>query len=297
MDAEPRVTLAFFKAYPLDACKELETWAAADIASVIGAFTAEDAAPVLENFSAYQAASVLLQLPEDLAVEILAALPTHAAIGILRQFEPDVQGNLLNRVDQTVGPSLRLSAAYSQSTAASLADPRVVTLAPDIPVEAALKRIKHDPRRATYYHYVVERNGVLAGLVTTKDLVVAEPHELVASLMKDQLETVSADATEEELLQDPHWRLYHTLPVIDRQRHFLGALRYRTLRQIEGRSSVQQTAGSLPDALLQLWEAYALTGIRVMTDLAQAVETTVTDTSPLSPQERETTDGTPSETS
>ncbi|MDP2381447.1 MAG: CBS domain-containing protein [Nitrospirota bacterium] len=296
MDAELCVTLAYFNAYPLDAAKQLETWPTEDIADVMGGFTAEDAAPVLEQFSSDQAASVLLLLPQDQAVAILAALPTHAAIGILRQFEPAVQGDLLALVDQTVGPSLRLSAAYPESTAASLADPRVVTLPPDIPVSAALERVKHDPRRATYYQYVVERDGVLVGLVTTKELVVADPTELVATIMKDQLETVSAEATEDELLQNPQWRLYHTLPVVDREQHFLGALRYRTLRQIEGRSTVQQTAGSLPDALLQMWEAYALTGLRVMTDLAQAVETTVIDAAPLLPQESETTDGTPSQT-
>jgi magnesium transporter len=297
MDAEPRVTLAYFNAYPLEAAKQLETWTAADIATVMAAFTAQDAAPVLEQFSSYQAASVLLLLPQDQAIEILAALPTHSAIGILRQFEPAMQGDLLARLDQTVGPSLRLSATYSESTAASLADPRVVTLPPDITVASALERIRHDPRRATYYQYVVERDGVLVGLVTTKELIVADPDELVASIMKDQIESVSAEATEEELLQDPNWRLYHTLPVVDRKGHFLGALRYRTLRQIDERSAVRPTAGSLPDALLQMWEAYALIGLRVMTDLAQAVETTVTDTVPLSKQESETTDGTPSQTS
>jgi len=296
MDAEPRVTLAYFKAYPLEATKQLETWTTADIATVLAAFTAQDAAPLLEQFSSDQAAMILLLLPQDQAIEILTVLPTHAAIGILRQFEPEVQGDLFARLDQTVGPGLRLSAAYPESTAASLADPRVVTLPPDIPVSAALERIKHDPRRATYYQYVVERDGVLVGLVTTKELLVADPDQLVATIMKDQLETVSAEAAEEELLQDPNWRLYHTLPVIDRERHFLGALRYRTLRQIEERSAVRPTAGHLPDALLQMWEAYALIGLRVMTDLAQAVGTTVTDAAPLLQQESETTDGTPSQT-
>lgn len=296
MDVEPQVTLAYFKAYPLEAVKQLETATTADIAALLATFTAQDTAPLLEQFSSYQAALVLLLLPQDQAIDILTALPTHAAIGILRQFEPEVQGDLFARLDQTVGPGLRLSAAYPESTAASLADPRVVTLPPDIPVSAALERIKHDPKRATYYQYVVERDGVLVGLVTTKELLVAAPDELVATIMRDQIETVSAEATEEELLQDPNWRLYHTLPVIDRQRHFLGALRYRTLRQIEARSSVQPTVGTLPDALLQMWEAYALIGLRVMTDLAQVVETTVTDEATLLPQESETTNGTPSHT-
>lgn len=293
MDAEPRVTLAYLRAYPLEATKHLETWTVADIATVLATFTAQDIAPVLEQFSASQAAAILLLLPPEQAVETLAALPTHAAIGILRQLEPSVQGDLLARLDQTVGPSLRLSVTYPESTAASLADPRVVTLPPDIPVTAALERIKNDPRRATYYQYVVERDGVLVGLVTTKELVVADPTELVATIMRDQIETVSAEATEEELLQDPNWRLYHTLPVVDRQRHFLGALRYRTLRQIEERSDVRPSAGALPEALLQMWEAYALIGIHIMTDLAQAVEIGAAETIPSLRKEGETLDGTP----
>lgn len=297
MDAKLRVTLAYIKAYPLEATKLLETWTVADIATLMALFTAQDAAPVLEQFSSHQAAAILLLLPQNHAVEILSALPTHAAIGILRQFELAMQGDLLDRLDQTVGQSLRLSVAYSEGTAASLADPRVVTLPPDIPVSAAMERLKVDPRRATYYQYVVERDGVLVGLVTMKELLTADPTQLVATIMKDQLETVSAEATEEELLQDPNWRLYHTLPVIDRQRHFLGALRYRTLRQIEERSAVRPAAGPLPEALLQMWEAYALIGIHVMTDLAQAVETAVADAAPLPRKEDETPDGAPSKTS
>ncbi len=295
MEAEPRLTLAYLKAYPLEATKHLETWAAKDVASLLIAFSPEDAAPVLEQFSPHPAAEVLLLLPQEQAVAILTALPTHAAIGILRQFEPVMQGDLLARLDQTVGPGLRLSVAYPEGTAASLADPRVVTLPPDIPVSAALERIKRNARRATYYHYVVERDGVLVGLVTTKELLVADPDQLVASIMRDQLETVSAEATEQELQQDLNWQLYHTLPVVDRQRHFLGALRYRTLRQIEERTNVHPTAGPLPEALLQMWEAYALIGLHIMTDLAQAVESGVAEAAPLLRKDGDSIDGTPSE--
>ena len=291
MDLELRMTLAYLRSYPLEATKHLETWSAADIATVMAACPPEDTAPVLELLVSDQAAAVLLLLPQAHAVEILTTLPTHAAIGILRQLEPAMQGDLLARLEKTVGPSLRLSIAYPDGTAASLCDPRVVTLPPDVPVSAALKRITHDPGRATYYHYVVERDGVLVGLVTTKELLTADADQLVATTMRNQLETIPADATEEELLQNPSWRLFHTLPVIDRQGHFLGALRYRTLRQIEARSEIRPTGGPLPGALVQLWEAYALIGLHIMTNLAQALETGMADAAGAR-KERETSDGT-----
>jgi hypothetical protein len=101
---------------------------------------------------------------------------------------------------------------------------------------------------------------------------------------------VAAEATEDELLQTPHWRLYHTLPVVDRHGHFLGALRYRTLRRVEAQFHVKPTAGHLPQALLQMWEGYALIGLHIMTDLAQAIETGVSEQLPTLTKEGQDTD-------
>jgi Mg/Co/Ni transporter MgtE len=215
MDAEPRLTLAYFKSHPLEVTKQLETWSADDVAAVMATFSAQDMASVLDHFPLAQAAAVLELLPQDTTVEIITLLPTASAIGILRQLEPSVQHNLLTMLDRRVGPSLRLSMTYPEGTAGSLADPRVVILPPDIPVSAALERIKRDPTHATYYHYVVERTGILVGLVTTKELLAASPDRLTATIMNEQIATVAAEATEDELLQAPHWRLYHTLPVVD----------------------------------------------------------------------------------
>ena len=296
MDPEARLTLEYLKVYPLEAARQLESWSIADIATVIRPLPTQAIVPVMEQFLADLAAAVLNLLPREQAVDIIATLPTASAIGIMRQFDASGQAELFAGLDPTVGPSLRLNLAYPDGTAASLADPRVVTLPPDIPVSTALERIRHDAQRATYYHYVLERDGVLVGLVTTKELLVAEDSQLVASIMRDEVETVKADASEEELLQDPNWRLYHTLPVVDRRGHFLGALRYRTLRRIEAQSEIQPASGTLPQALLQMWEVYALIGLRIMTDLAQVVETGVVDLNPQNGKEGETSDATPPKT-
>ncbi|MDH4155567.1 MAG: CBS domain-containing protein [Nitrospira sp.] len=290
MDAEPRLTLAYFKSHPLEVTRQIEMWSPDEVVSVMATFAPHDMASMLEHFPFPQAAAILERLPQDTMVDIITLLPTSSAIGIVRQLEPSVQPNVLATLDQRVGPSLRLSMTYPEGTAGSLADPRVVILPPDIPVSAALERIKRDLTHAMYYHYVVERAGVLVGLVTTKDLLAASPDQRIATIMNDQIATVAAEATEDELLQAPHWRLYHTLPVVDRHGHFLGALRYRTLRRVEAQFHVKPTAGHLPQALLQMWEGYALIGLHIMTDLAQAIETGVSEQLPTLTKEGQDTD-------
>lgn len=273
MDAEARLTLQYLKDYPLEAIKQMEAWPASEVALVMEPLPPQDVAAVLELATSDLAADVLLLLPRDHAADVLTALTTASAISVMRQFDQAIQGEFFAKLERTVGPGLRLSLTYPEGTAASLADPRVTTLPPDISVKAALERVKQAAQRAMYYHYVVERDGVLAGLITTKELLVADQDEIIATVMRDQVEVIAADTLEEELLQDPKWRLYHTLPVVDRERHFLGAVRYRTLKRIEERLSVSQTAGSLSGALLQMWEAYALIGLQIMTDLAHVAET------------------------
>lgn len=290
MDAESRLTLAYFKSHPLEATRQLESWPATDVAAVMAPHSPEDIAAVLEHLSLLHAARILASLSQEKAAEIVTLLPTASAVRILRQYDSSIQNDLLTRLDQSVGPGLRLSMAYPDGTAASLADPRVTTLPPNITVSAALERVKRDAAHATYYHYVVERDGILVGLVTMKELLAASPDQLTATIMNEKIATVAAEATEDELLQASHWRLYHTLPVVDRQNRFIGALRYRTLRRLQEQGEAKPTVGPLPQALLQMWEAYALIGLHLMTDLAQAVETSVSEQSDRIAKEGKATD-------
>ncbi|MDH4078745.1 MAG: CBS domain-containing protein [Nitrospira sp.] len=296
MDAESRLTLAYLKSHPLEVSRQLESWPPADVATIMAPYSPQDIAVVLEHISPSQAARILEHLALDKTADVVTLLPTAPAVGILRQCNPSVQKEVFARLDRSVGPSLRLSMAYPDGTAASLADPRVAILPPDITVSAALERIKRDAAHATYYHYVVKRDGILAGLVTTKELLAASPDQLTATIMNGHIATVAAEATEGELPQNPHWRLYHTLPVVDRQGYFLGALRYRTLRRVEAQFEVKPTAGPLPQALVQMWEAYAMIGLHIMTDLAQAVDASVSEQKPTLPKEGKKTDATSQET-
>ncbi len=296
MDAESRLTLAYLKSHPLEVSRQLESWPPADVATIMTPYPPANVAALLEHISPLQAARILEHLDLDKTADIVTLLPTAPAVGILRQCTPSLRQEVFARLDASVGPSLRLSMAYPDGTAASLADPRVAILPPDITVSSALQRIKRDAAHATYYHYVVKRDGTLAGLVTTKELLAASPEQLIATIMNDQIATVAAEATEGELLQNPHWRLYHTLPVVDREGHFLGALRYRTLRRVEAQFEVKPTAGPLPQALMQMWEAYAMIGLHIMTDLAQTAETSVPEQKPTLPKEVKEPDVTSPET-
>ena len=81
----------------------------------------------------------------------LPHLSASSAIGVLRQFEEPLQQEILEGLEKAIGASLRRAMRYLPHTAGSLADPRVLTLPPDIAVEEAVEWVKMDPGHTTYY--------------------------------------------------------------------------------------------------------------------------------------------------
>jgi magnesium transporter len=272
MDLEHHLTLGYFQSHPVEAARHLESLGPQAASGLLEALPGEEIANVLEHCLPVSTAKILEELSNDLRADVLSAMNATSAIGVLRQFEETTRYDILERLDNSMGATLRRALRYSPNTAGSLADPQVFTLPPDIPVEEAISRIRTYGQKAMYYIYVIDRDGKLEGVVTLRQLLVDTSEHSVGTLMETQITTLSAEANLEEIIKHPEWSRFHTLPVVDRWGTFFGALRYRMLRRIEKDVEGKAPLGTVSDSLMQLWEAYSLTGIRLMTDVAQTLQ-------------------------
>ncbi len=272
MELEHRLTLGYLQAHPVEAARHLESLDPHEAASLLEALPAEEIAGVLEHCLPVSTAKIIEELSKDLGAGVLGAMNATSAIGVLRQFEEPVRQDVLDRLDNPMGATLRRALRYSPNTAGSLADPQVFTLPPDIAVEEAIDRIRTYGQKAMYYVYVIDRDSKLEGVLTLRQLLIDRSDHLVGTLMETQIITLSAEANLEEILKHSEWSRFHTLPVVDRWGTFFGALRYRMLRRIEKDVGGKAPLGSVSDSLMQLWEVYSLTGIRLMTDVAETLQ-------------------------
>ncbi|WNM56917.1 magnesium transporter MgtE N-terminal domain-containing protein [Candidatus Nitrospira allomarina] len=272
MELEHRLTLGYLQAHPVEAARHLESLDPHEAASLLEALPGEEIAGVLEHCLPVSTAKIIEELSKDLGANVLGAMNATSAIGVLRQFEEPVRQDVLDRLDNPMGATLRRALRYSPNTAGSLADPQVFTLPPDIAVEEAIDRIRTYGQKAMYYIYVIDRDSKLEGVITLRQLLIDRSDHLVGTLMETQITTLSAEANLEEILKHSEWSRFHTLPVVDRWGTFFGALRYRMLRRIEKDVGGKAPLGSVSDSLMQLWEVYSLTGIRLMTDVAETLQ-------------------------
>ncbi len=271
MDLERHLMLGYLQSHPVEAARHLESLDASEAAELLSGLPEDEVAHVLEYCLPIATARIIEQLPPDARPDVVSAMNATSAIGVLRQFDDSLRQTILDGLDNAMGATLRRALRYPPNTAGNLADPQVFTLPPDIAVAEAIDRIRAYGTKAMYYIYVIDRDGKLEGVVTLRQLLIDTSHHLVGSLMETQMTTLSAEANFEEILQHPEWSRFHTLPVVDRWSTFFGALRYRMLRRIEKDVGGKAPLGSVSDSLMQLWEAYSLTGIRLMTEVTQTL--------------------------
>lgn len=143
---------------------------------------------LLEVVGEEQAADLLEEMAPDDAADLLSHLPGRQARGFLEKMEPD-QADEVSRL-----------LAHKEDTAGGLMTPEYAALSPGTSVAEALAALRKLALEVEtiYYIYVVEEEDKLVGVLTLKELLLAEPSTSVSKLMDTDLITVHP---EEEALE------------------------------------------------------------------------------------------------
>lgn len=192
------------------------------------------AAEVLHRTAPSFAAEVIAALPRDRAGEVVAAMKGDLVGRFLRAVPDEALREVVDAVPEERRGAIERSLSFPPETAGAFMDPRVFGLPADITVADALARIRRSPEHARYNVYLTDRDQRLIGVLNLRELMLARPRDLLADAMKPAIHRLRVDADRHALVSHPGWRHVHALPVVDGQGLYLGAVRYRTLRRLEG---------------------------------------------------------------
>lgn len=208
----------------------------------------------LAGVSPDQLAGVVPLLSPQFGGEVLRALPLDSVAALLSRTSEDVAARLarglgdrseaaLERLPVARRASLTSLLRYPADTAGGLMDPNVLALPGDLCAEEALARVRELSTNARYNLYVIDRQQRLVGVLNLRELLLAAPQDRLDALMIPQPHALPAAAGRASIVAHAGWREAHSLPVVDEQGRYLGAIRYRTLRTLEEtlRSRVPET--------------------------------------------------------
>jgi magnesium transporter len=200
-----------------------------DIAHIISQLDQPNQHHVLESLDDEDAADALQEVNPDLQVQLIRGMEPERAADILEEMEPDdaadILGDLeperaddlLNRMDSEEADDVRELLTYEDDTAGGLMTTDVVTVPPTVTAEEAIRLVRTQAAEMdnVYYVYVVDEGERLFGVLSLRELIVADPSTPIGRVMHRELIRGRVDDTKEEVARMIAKYNLLALPIVD----------------------------------------------------------------------------------
>ena len=171
---------------------------------------------LIRGFSDSELKEVIDELYVDDAVDIVEEMPANVVMRILRQADPDMR--------KSINELLR----YPENSAGSIMTTEYVELRPEMTVGESILRIRRQgvDKETIYTCYVTEKRRLI-GLVTVKDLLLAEDDDIpVSEFMEENLIWVNTLTDQEEVARMFSKYNFLAMPVVDAEQRLVGIVTF-----------------------------------------------------------------------
>ena len=221
--------------------RELMEQDPADIAEVLADLSQEQATDLVHRLFLRQAAAeplgemdpddsaeLVVQLDRKEASEILSRMDPDDAADLLLELPEDVQQELLSRLSRTEAKVLSDLLVYPPDSAGGLMSPEVVPLSLAMSARDAIDHLRQRMQEAetVYYAYAVDDENRLLGVLSLRDMALAEPSCSLRDLVIRDAVSVPVDTDAEDVAHIFDKYDYFALPVVDSDGKLLGVITF-----------------------------------------------------------------------
>jgi magnesium transporter len=230
-DARARLSASYAAAFPDEVARTLETADALEAADYLNTLPAGTARAVVERLSPTMGAACLAAMGDHATRQLLESMDPVRAAALVGQLTTDLREANLALVNDALAAELREILTFMPDTAGHFMDTRVVTFTPEYTAAQALKRLQDLRRTRASNLIVVDRDGLLVGLVPLAEVVFADPDVTLATLLTREAPQVNVMAPRDEVVEILTRTGVTLLPVVDLDNHLLGAIRHDAMIQ------------------------------------------------------------------
>lgn len=154
---------------------------------------------------------------------------------LLREVSDEEREETLSYLGDNARKEVKALLAYAEDEAGGLMNPRFIRIRPELLVEEALSymraqmRLQSDP---IYYGYVLDREQVLLGVVSLRQLFLSNPTTKVEEIMTKDLVEIPFDMDQEEVSKIFYRYDYVALPVVKEDKKMIGIITSQDVQEV-----------------------------------------------------------------
>jgi magnesium transporter len=208
----------------------------ADIADIISQVSHQEGASFFKDLDIDVAAEALSELQPETQVDIITGMDTDKAADIIEEMPPDEAADILSdlpvdkakeileSIEKEEAEDIQELLSHEEDTAGGLMTNEFIAYPPETTVRKAIENFKKvaEEIESVYYIYVIDAEEKLFGVVSLRDMILADPDAKLSDIMATKLKTVTPETDEMEVAEIISKYNLLAIPVTDSEGFFLG---------------------------------------------------------------------------
>lgn len=195
----------------------------------------EDQQVFFRNLSTTEQFDLIIDLNDEARLGWLRQLRLNDAADLIQKFPDELRKKTLSLLDNRTRRELVGLLAFAEDRAGGLMNPRYIRIRPEMTVGEAARYLSSQARgnvEIVYYAYVIAADQRLVGVLSFRDLILAEQDAVIADTMRREVVSVHEEMDREEVLSLFSKYNYLALPVIDAEGRMKGIVTHDDLAEV-----------------------------------------------------------------
>jgi Mg2+ transporter MgtE len=186
----------------------------------------ETAADALAEAEEDVQVDALRTMDEERAADILEEMPADEAADVLGDLDKARREELLDHMEDDDREDVEQLLSYGDETAGGLMTNEYVALPEYLTANETIDHLRNlaPDAETIYYIYVIDPDGRLRGVISLRDLIVAQPDTAIKEFMITNVRSVQVEASLQEVAHKFERYKLLALPVVDSDHALVGII-------------------------------------------------------------------------
>ena len=217
--------------HPVDLADIIEELGHEEGAQIFESLDTEKAADTLEEIESRVQRQLIKTIRQERIKDIFKSMTSAQLADLLCILPIEESSRLMTNLDPEKAEKVRNILSQREETIAYLVTRTFLAFPGDMTVDdayEAFRREAHD-RDVIMYVYVVGEDNHLEGVIDIRELLKAEPEQLLKDIMAKNVISVEPDDAKDDVIDVFKRYLFRAIPVVDKQDRIIGIVRIKDL--------------------------------------------------------------------